>query len=142
MKGKIVILSYFTELTQPPNIGLKVRQRFSAWHVRSILWSLFSRAEASISHPFHREFTTVMCWKPLLEPCSQARDRFCSTFGSSAHVSGQKLLTFHVIYQGHSEVIIVKSRFRRNYEIGRNRVSASEASERAQSNLPFSLPHQ
>jgi len=48
--------------------------------------------------PFYREFTTIACWKPLLEPCFQAMNEQCSCLGSSAHVWGQKLLTFRVIY--------------------------------------------
>jgi len=73
-----------------------VRQRFSAWRVRSILWSLFSRASAEISRPFYREFTPFVCWKPLLEPCSQACESFLLTIGGkcspfrakAAHISG------------------------------------------------------
>ena len=90
----------------------KVFWETSAWHVRSILRSLFSRASAEISRPFHREFTTVVCWKPLLEPCSQAIDRFCSPFRSSAHVSGQKLLTFRVIYHVYSDVLVRSGKWR------------------------------
>ena len=46
--------------------------------------------------PFHREFPTVECREPRCEPCSQTRNPQCSTLASSAHLSGQNLLSGHL----------------------------------------------
>ena len=74
------------------------RDRFErgsrSFPVRSILQSLFSRAMAENSRLFHREFTPVVCEKPLLEPCSQTLNHQCSLFRATAYSSRQKLLTF------------------------------------------------
>src|SRR5215472_1990500 len=44
-------------------------------------------------------FPIVACCDPPLEPSSQTMTHCCSPFGASAHISGQNLLTFRVIYQ-------------------------------------------
>ena len=44
-------------------------------------------------------FPTFNASTPDTERFAQARSCQCSCFASSAHFSGQKLLTFHVIYQ-------------------------------------------
>ncbi len=38
----------------------------------------FRSEEADISRSFCREFTSIECWKPLVEPCFQAMNSQCS----------------------------------------------------------------
>ena len=51
-----------------------------------VSFSLFPASTDKSACTFRRVFTILECWKPLLEPCSQAMNHSCSTIALTAHI--------------------------------------------------------